>query len=219
MKPRERLNQAQILKLCCNCLSTQHSTKNCPSKYNCKICTKRHNPHLHLDDSNRSPTPATSGGSGGQEDVNKSNTTSISRFGFGKNVLLATAVVLVTNARGQPMFCRALLDSCSQPNIITEDCAQRLGLKQVPVRAAVLGLEAKPSEYKSSLTAKVSSRFTEYSTELDFIIMPKITGQQPDFSFETKSWEMPVKIQMADPEFNRPQKLISFSGLKYFMIS
>jgi hypothetical protein len=83
-------------------------------------------------------------------------------------------------------LCFALPDSNSQPTVITEDCAQRLGLKQVAVRAAVLGLERKPSEYKSSLTAKVASRFTEYSMELDFIVMPKITSQQPDFSFETK---------------------------------
>ncbi|KAK6018945.1 zinc knuckle [Ostertagia ostertagi] len=67
---QQRHRQVKALRLCYNCLSNQHSTKDCPSKYSCKFCSRRHHSSLcfsHFQNSqqrrstNRSPShPRTS---------------------------------------------------------------------------------------------------------------------------------------------------------------
>jgi len=46
------------------------------------------------------------------------------------HVLLATAEIYIFNASGEPVLCRALLDSGSQSNFLTETIAQRLVKKK-----------------------------------------------------------------------------------------
>ncbi|RCN28463.1 zinc knuckle [Ancylostoma caninum] len=43
---KQRNEQVRIRRLCYNCLSPRHSTKECPSKYTCKFCSKKHHSSL-----------------------------------------------------------------------------------------------------------------------------------------------------------------------------
>lgn len=48
----------------------------------------------------------------------------------GDSVMLTTAIVLINDITGVPKRCRALLDSGSQINFITNSCAQSLKLSR-----------------------------------------------------------------------------------------
>ena len=52
----QRLATVQRLKICSNCLSTDHSSRNCQSKRSCRICGRRHNTLLHQNDVQPSTT-------------------------------------------------------------------------------------------------------------------------------------------------------------------
>ncbi|KAK6026028.1 Pao retrotransposon peptidase [Ostertagia ostertagi] len=43
---KQRSAQAKVLRLCFNCLSSIHPSKECPSKYSCRYCSKRHHSSL-----------------------------------------------------------------------------------------------------------------------------------------------------------------------------
>ncbi|XGW33968.1 hypothetical protein V3C99_018033, partial [Haemonchus contortus] len=43
---KQRWAQTKILRLCHNCLSSAHITRECPSKYSCQYCSQRHHSSL-----------------------------------------------------------------------------------------------------------------------------------------------------------------------------
>ncbi|CAJ0595361.1 unnamed protein product [Cylicocyclus nassatus] len=58
---KERIDQVKRRKLCFNCLSTSHNTKDCTSKYRCMFCSRKHHSSLCFR-SNRFHTASTSPG-------------------------------------------------------------------------------------------------------------------------------------------------------------
>lgn len=111
MSPRERYNEIKKTSLCHNCLKGNHRTIDCRAS-TCEKCQRRHNILLHfekevLDTSNSATsTPVTTLASF------QARTTS--------QIILGTAIVDILNIKGEYQSCRALLDSCSQCNSITE---------------------------------------------------------------------------------------------------
>jgi hypothetical protein len=57
-----------------------------------------------------------------------------------KNVLLSTAIVYIQDQRGVNHKCRALLDSCSESNLITESLVNLLGLKRYTTFVPLSGI-------------------------------------------------------------------------------
>ncbi|CAJ0602625.1 unnamed protein product [Cylicocyclus nassatus] len=55
--PQQRFQQAKKRRLRYNCLSPHHSTKECPSKFHCRLCSRRH--HTSLCSSSRSKSSTT----------------------------------------------------------------------------------------------------------------------------------------------------------------
>jgi hypothetical protein len=94
-------------------------------------------------------------------------------------ILLSTVVLQVYDSAGTPCLCRALLDSGSQSNFITEHLSQLLKLKKTPTNLNVFGINEKTTIIKRKIQAQIKSRMTEYSVCLDFIILPSITGNVP----------------------------------------
>ncbi|CAJ0602618.1 unnamed protein product [Cylicocyclus nassatus] len=54
--PRQRSEEARKRRLCYNCLSPHHNTRDCPSKFRCRICARKH--HTSLCTSSRSQSPS-----------------------------------------------------------------------------------------------------------------------------------------------------------------
>ncbi|CAG7720965.1 unnamed protein product [Allacma fusca] len=100
----ERLTFVKETKVCTNCLSPTHATKDCHSKKLCKKCSKNHHTLLHKDipDSFNKP----------KVQANTAQTANSSQN------ILATAMVQVKNKYGQDWECRALIDNGSTHTFI-----------------------------------------------------------------------------------------------------
>lgn len=141
----DRMTLVRDKKLCINCLGTGHYALNYKAS-KCKKCSGRHNTILHRDvgrsrkESERADYLNTSLTVQCQENTTEevqnsasreNKDTSVSVYHVQKKwsrVILSTARVNVLNEQGNKYPCRALLDSGSQSNIITEDFMQKCNL-------------------------------------------------------------------------------------------
>lgn len=147
MSAQARLEKVKSNKLCYNCLKPFHG-RNCIHS-SCKKCHKRHNTLLHLDraaesnvtslktekDCTDKQIPPSSTESNNSNVSNKNNPPSASNSlslchtqGSFLCVLLSTAKIHMRDRSGGMHECRALLDSGSQPNFMSRELSERLGL-------------------------------------------------------------------------------------------
>lgn len=108
-----------------------HRTKNCIFR-SCVKCNKKHNTLLHLDTSaqsaNKSPSESTSAVIEIMLPTIESTSLNTSKRSTAINyVFLSTAMVII-RANGAEVKCRAVLDSGSQLNFVTERLVKRLGI-------------------------------------------------------------------------------------------
>ena len=147
-------DRAQLIKtkgLCFNCLRPGHRSEQCNGS-TCKKCKRKHNSLLHLEVINNSrtastaPTVTTSSTSPQEASNQAAKTVNKNKEKFtaaaqsqNEEVFLPTAIGSVDN-NGKTTDIRAILDSGSQSNLITEDAVQRLGLKKEKADGRVFGL-------------------------------------------------------------------------------
>lgn len=118
----ERFNFAKKNALCINCLKMGHSVSSCRS-VRCRVCQRPHNSLLHKYETASTAQNTSSATNGLQGSVSH---VSVSE----EVVILATALINIKNQCGEYIVARALLDSGSQINLISEETAKRLNLKK-----------------------------------------------------------------------------------------
>ncbi|XP_025191576.1 uncharacterized protein LOC112591858 [Melanaphis sacchari] len=149
------------------------------------------------------------------EETAVSNTVTAHAFESGEQVLLATVVALAVSPYTKTTTCRALLDSGSQKNFITEEMVQTLRLKKIKIKHVISGIGEIVQHASSSVWLKIKSRVSDYSVYLPMIVVPKITGQLPPQNIKTIC-NTPDNIELADPQFNTPQKVDILLGATHF---
>ncbi|XP_044312490.1 uncharacterized protein LOC123037080 [Drosophila rhopaloa] len=130
MSPAQRLEAVRTKSLCTNCLGKAHHPSNCPSSNRCRICSRLHHTMLHFDPSgqeSRSPRRPSPTNAPPQHHVAEA-VAHAHVDTHHDQIILATAIILVQDAVGNYVPGRALLDSCSQVNFMSEDFAQQLRL-------------------------------------------------------------------------------------------
>ncbi|XP_065219773.1 uncharacterized protein LOC135845237 [Planococcus citri] len=144
-------------KLCKNCLRPGHLCSVCRSS-KCRKCEKNHHTLLHIDTTNQS---------GGSDPDPKSSLLAIRNS---KNVLLPTAVVKVRKGR-RFVLARALLDSGSQVNLVTEAFAKQLRLSKTPSDYSICGISSSKIQTNYIVSFDVHSRYkpTKISLEAQVI--------------------------------------------------
>jgi hypothetical protein len=140
-----RISLVKKLNLCLNCLKANHYTNNCKWS-GCRKCHKKHNTLLHLDQkSNDEPeakisqSPRESNNSDQNLNSNIVSNHSCTNT-ISSQILLATVCLQVRDKSGQFRNCRALLDSGSQCNLISNGCCKKLGLKLTKINSAIIGI-------------------------------------------------------------------------------
>jgi hypothetical protein len=198
----EKLKQVISLKLCENCLRGNHSTANCKSNNTCRDCKGRHHTLLHgtktqINDS----VPSTS-------------TVSHCNAQHSENLLL-TAMVLVKDCHEKYHQCRALLDAGSQSNFITRHLTNKLKLKTIPITHKIIGINAQPSNVTESVNINIKSICSDYGSNLNCLVLSKITGNLPLASFSKEGLRIPQHLELADKAFNvkGPIDLLLGTGL------
>ena len=96
-----------------------------------------------------------------------------------EQVLLSTAIVQAFGDSKKLSLCRALLDSGSKSNFITEELVQSLKLKKSKTDHHFSGIGSTVQHAHSYVITKFKSRFDDYSLTLKMLVVPKITGNIP----------------------------------------
>lgn len=105
-----------------------------------------------------------------------------------ENIFLLTVVVKIVDDYGIEHLARALLDSASQPNLITDRMARILRLRRQKVDITVQGAGKQSNSVRESVFAQVQSRKGDFSCGVNFLVMDKLTANLPSQSISTTEW-------------------------------
>ncbi|XP_055909667.1 uncharacterized protein LOC129944332 [Eupeodes corollae] len=128
--------------------------------------------------------------------------------------LLATACVKVQIRAGQSVEARALLDSGSEVNLVTERCVQKLGISK---RYCVFSVQGIGSSIALRLTGmvNVSIRSTidpSFNLECEMFVVKKITSCLPSRSLSQAQAKEMRELKLADPKFSEPARIEMLLG-------
>ncbi|XP_058840840.1 uncharacterized protein LOC131696310 [Topomyia yanbarensis] len=235
----ERMNLVNTKRLCFNCLFSDHFVSNCPCQTSCHICLKRHHTLLHpgyvdnlpiyqnrgYDNAGEHPQYST------QTNVATSiikpltsrsiapmegQTSSVAPHARNNNVFMLTVVLVVVDAYGQKHLARALLDCASQPNLISDRMAQILRLKRRKVNVQLQGPGSIAVRSSDSVFTKIYSRKEDFSRDVEFLVLPRVTADMPESDVATDCWNVPKELFLADPNFNKRAEIDMIIGLSHF---
>jgi hypothetical protein len=187
---KDRVNVVHSKTLCNNCFRDNHSTSTCKSENRCKICKEPHNSLLHenLSRTNNQQPPT----------LLKINSHQV----YFSNVILPTAQVQVYDHIGKKHVFRALLDSGSQLNFVSERVAKLLKLKLQPVVLSVAGINQSLTNASNVTDITIQSNYEDYNLNLSCLVIPQISEFLPCNSFSTTNLKFPQHIQLTDPKFH-----------------
>ncbi|XP_058817020.1 uncharacterized protein LOC131680316 [Topomyia yanbarensis] len=172
-----------------------------------------------VDTQTASSNLATSGAESEQHEMEEDEPVgsySIVTKGGASNVFLSTVVLTLRNQNGGKQLARALLDNGSQANIMSERLCQILKLKRRSVNVPICGVGQSESRAKHAVRTVISSRVTEFSVEVDFLVLQRVTSEQPSATVSVSHWKISDKLQMADPGFNTSSRIDLLIGAEHF---
>ncbi|XP_058811185.1 uncharacterized protein LOC131676075 [Topomyia yanbarensis] len=239
MSVNDRQQFVNLKRLCHNCLRGDHMVRQCPCDMNCRKCNQRHHTLLHTGQTagpKKFSNDATSRSINSIEPAVKATSSSTNVISEQtivaaaedvsivsaslqqprENVFLLTVIVNVVDAYGQHHPARALLDSASQPNLITNRMARILRLKKHPVNVTVQGAGQVSKVISESVYAQVSSRKEPFSCGVSFLVMDKVTANLPSHNVSIAEWRIPKDLFLADPTFHKSQPIDMVLGAKHF---
>ncbi|XP_062704414.1 uncharacterized protein LOC134286760 [Aedes albopictus] len=131
-------------------------------------------------------------------------------------VFLSTALVRVQDTDGIGHFARALLDSGSQSNFVSESLCQRLGLKRNRINLPVSGIGQATISVRYSVQISLASRFGKFVRDIDCLVLPKLTVNLPSCHVDISKWNIPRNLLLADPKFNISHGVDMIVGAELF---
>ncbi|XP_050339495.1 uncharacterized protein LOC126765860 [Bactrocera neohumeralis] len=130
-------------------------------------------------------------------------------------VILATALVLVKDSMGAYKLERALLDSCSQVNFMTDKFAQSLHLRREKYHIGIRSIGDSVTNFKARTTTTIKSRTSAFQLSLQFGITSHI-AYQPDAKIDTINWNLAANATSADEAFFKPLRIDLLHGTETF---
>ena len=203
----ERRVAIQTASLCYNCLG-RHLVKDCTSERRCQKCNGKHHTTIHVDCADFTFDKELT-----------TNTASCDTSSLPK-VLLATAMVRVSQPNGGSKLVRALIDQGSEVSIVTEALAQQLRLQRRPANISLVGVGNQPPE---RVKGKVQIAFTAHyqltgQHVIDALVLPRITSYQPRIESRVTTWEHIKDLTLADPHFDAAGSIDLLLGADAFAI-
>ncbi|XP_055585124.1 uncharacterized protein LOC129737976 [Uranotaenia lowii] len=135
------------------------------------------------------------------------------------NTLLPTALIKIKDRYGNALVARALLDSCSQHCLITEEFSRKLKLEETPTFLSVQGIGSSQSVSTKTIRSEVCSRSPKISgfrETMQFFVLPKLTLQLPSSSFHPSPMSLPDSALLADPYFYESKRIDVVIGAEYY---
>lgn len=201
---KERFNKIKEFKLCTNCLRNNHTTGDCQAS-GCKICHKNHNTLLHFNNENKKSL------------LDTSSTTAVCNFNKSINeTILSTASIYIKDGHNKWCKCRALLDSGSQSNFITENLFSKIKLEHEKINIPVIGINKSTNSINKITKTTIKSAHSNFKSEIVLLIIPQITENIPSTSFLKDNLAIPTNINLADPNFNISSTIDVLLGVGVF---
>lgn len=66
------------------------------------------------------------------------------------------------------------------------------------------------------VTADIKSRISNYKMNIHFHVLPRFTNNFPLVKIDVSTFRTPVKIQLTDSYYNKPQRIDAISDSKIF---
>ncbi|XP_055633840.1 uncharacterized protein LOC129774169 [Toxorhynchites rutilus septentrionalis] len=236
----KRFQVVNSKKLCSNCLRRDQYSRDCSSNFRCRTCSKKHHTLLHpgLSASGsgsaadaQDPKGSQLVGSGApmttahtteipQQSIQSSMATiyaaNVAAESREVHVFLSTVLVSVKDCNGRLHTARALLDSGSQANLISERLCQILKLHRKEVSIPISGVGSARVQINNSVSTTIGSRIMDYSIPMKFLVIKKVTEDQPSTTIPIGSWNLPSDMTLADPGFHKRAPIDLLLGLEYF---
>ena len=216
-----RIKTVNSLRLCLNCLKKGHFAKNCRST-KCKICRNTHNSLLHLPA--RNSTQGSSNKAEGtitnishdQSEPSPIVSNCSTKMAHSYQTLLSTAQILIEDSFGNVHQARALLDSASQTNFITNEFVKKCNLSTHNANVLVSGIGDSSSNITHCAEIKVRSKQNNYSRKISCLVLDKITENIPYLTFSKFLFSIPTDIPLADEQYNESQPIDVLLGASIF---
>ena len=209
MNALERNEFVKMKKLSFNCFQ-RHDVVQCNSRYVCEHCSLKHNSLLHTSSNENPSLKANERNFESKQNTNsllsaskvdqpegiscspESTTLSLSAGAEGfKNVLLSTAEVYLETPAGQRICARAVLDTGSQINLMTSECADIMGLKKEKISYSLT--------VKNKTKTIISNSEESFKRNAEFLVVQNITNFIPSTKLDTSKLKLPDCIKLADP--------------------
>lgn len=207
----QKLRIVNKLKLCVNCLFS-HNSNPCTSTKTCRKCNSKHSSLLHDACMTIRPLPTETSpltGKIAKRHENATNSAHVSQNDY-TEILLTTAMLQVKSSDGSYIKLRALIDQGSQISLISEDAAQKLGIKRQRCKGTVFGVGQKENSCKGMINIECSSLYNDFTFNTEVLIMNNLIKNLPNNTFSKPSWKFIEELDLADPEFykSRPVDLL-----------
>lgn len=221
LSQNDRYNKVKQASICHNCFYSNHRTIDC-KKSPCQKCQKKHHVLLHFEKASRHNSQSNqsnageqieSNSSGEQTEIVQSNKIS---FQSSSQVLLGTALIDVLDNQGKYRTCRALLDSGSQCNAISEKCVSQLGLTRHKSNIQLQEVENLRTTINYCASTLTRSRTNDTQNELMFLVFKNISSRLPSISIDQTSFSIPNEVILADPEFYKSADIDLLLGAECF---
>ncbi|XP_034935131.1 uncharacterized protein [Chelonus insularis] len=208
--PDERKREVIKRKLCINCLGKGHIGQDCRSS-TCKHCGDKHNSLLHKEFKQAADNQSnTSLVKTADSSTPTSASTSMAVYCNQKpqtRVILSTAKIYMKDVHGNLVIGRALLDSASQSNIITEELARKLKLSFKKEDRLISGINESRSSAKKNMSIQIKAMYSDFTADIECLVLPSITEDIPQTEVDSSKVIIPKNVALADPEFDKPGKI------------
>ena len=192
--PQQRRSFTTEYSLCGNCLNSGHSVSQCTSKFNCRICKKRHHTLIHVP-VETSPNSSTVMVQDLKPSTENFNT-----------IVLPVAEVEIRDAHNAYHTVRALIDSCSMINFISERLCNQLGLRRTNSSVSIDGLNNMTSTCNRGIVQCSIKPLNLAEPILDFnaVVSQKISSTQPKVPIAISNYPHLRNLKLADSKNYAP---------------
>ncbi|KAG5869958.1 hypothetical protein JTB14_004123 [Gonioctena quinquepunctata] len=217
--PQQCYEIIKTQKACISCLATAHTINQCTNGKRCRSCSKPHHSLLHFPanaplsfsenvsralNSNapeRSEVASEFSDTASHSHINK--TTTVGMLMNDREILLSTVLINIKDKFEQWHTIRAILDSGAQSSFISKIFSMKLGLSKFNIAMTLQGLDKMCTSSKSGVHCTIAPLHnTNYTVDLDAIVLDKICDKIPSTSFSIEKFSFSSKLKLADPHFH-----------------
>lgn len=94
--------------------------------------------------------------------------------------------------------------------------ANRLKLRRVTTNAPINGIGGDTVHCKESINVKLESRYSNFTADVECLIIPRVSGKVPPSSVNATAWPIPKGFHLADPKFHTPDRIDMLVGASWY---